>query len=291
MDSHIIVIGSTGRIGRAYTYHLQKNNLKFVGISKTDTQNEYNHIKIDFNAPSMKKVEEFVSNNKIQAIIHLATTNTLMDDSLEYHEKINVGSVKLFLEVIEKYKLGCPFIYTSTELVFNSKKEGHNENSPDFSPLGNYAKSKLVAEKEALKYKNSIVIRFGNVIGIENDFLSSALNILKQKKDYNAWGNVYNRFTYIDDIIYALDEAISYKGNQKIFHVACNDPPLSRYEFLKRVIELKYKNSDFLKYLNKTSATRKQLSVRPQYAVLNTKITEKELNFKPRSIFYYLSRQ
>ena len=157
--------------------------------------------------------------------------------------------------------------------------------------LGNYAKSKLMAEKEALKYENSFVVRFGNVIGIENDFLTSALNTLKEKRAYNAWDNVFNRFTYIEDILYVLDKILNYEGNQRIFHVACNDPPLSRYDFLKKVIEIKYGDTDLLKYLNKTSATREQLLTRPQYAVLNTKITEKELKFKPRSIFDCLSRQ
>lgn len=239
----------------------------------------------------MEEIREFVSNNRINAIIHLATTNTLMNDSLEYHEKINVDSVKLFLELINEYSLNCPFIYTSTELIFNSKKEGQDEDSQDYNPLGNYAKSKLMAEKEALTYKNSIILRFGNVIGIENDFLTTAISTIKEKKTYNAWDNIYNRFTYVRDIINVLDEIIKYTGKQKIFHIACNDPPLSRYEFLKRVIQSKYRNTYFLEYLNKTSATRDQILARPEYAVLNTKITEKELNFKSRSIFDCLSRQ
>lgn len=291
MDSYIILIGATGRIGREYSSHLIETNTKFIGLSKTDAIHNHNHVVIDFISPDTKELEKFISKNKIGAIIHLATTNTLMNDSLEYHEKINVGSVKLFLDLIRKHNLECPFIYTSTELVFNSKREGQDENSQDFNPLGNYAKSKLMAENEALNYENSIVIRFGNVVGIENDFLSSSLNTLKEKKAYNAWDNVYNRFTYIDDIIYVLDNVIHYKSKQKVFHVACNDPPLSRYDFLKKVIELEYENSDLLKYLNKTSATCEQLLARPQYAVLNTKITEKELEFKTRSIFDWLSRK
>lgn len=291
MDSYIIIVGATGRVGRRYASHLIEKNTEVVGVSRTESISSSPNIKIDFNLPDTKKIEEFASKNKIEAIVHLATTNTLMNDSLKYHEKINVGSVRLFLDLIKNYNLDCPFIYTSTELVFNSKKEGQDEDSQDSNPLGNYAKSKLMAEKEALAYENSFMVRFGNVIGIENDFLTSALNTLREKKVYNAWDNVYNRFTYIEDILYVLDKILNYGGNQRIFHVACNDPPLSRYEFLKKVIEIKYGDTDLLNYLNKTSATREQLLTRPQYAVLNTKITEKELNFKSRSIFDFLSRR
>jgi len=291
VDSYILVIGSTGRIGREYSLHLKKNNTQYIGISRAKSSSDSPYIKIDFDSPDIKNLEDFISKNKIKAIIHLATTNTLMNDSIEYHKKINVGSVKLFLDLIRKHNLRCPFIYTSTELVFNSKREGQEEYSQDFNPLGNYAKSKLMAENEALKYEKSFVVRFGNVIGIENDFLNSAIKILKEKKAYNAWDNVCNRFTCIKDIIYALDEITQYNGNQRVFHIACNDSPLSRYEFLKKAIEIKYGDAELLKYLNKTSATREQLLTRPQYAVLNTKITEKELNFKPRSIFDCLSRQ
>lgn len=293
MDSYIVVIGSTGRIAREYVSHLinKNKNDRFIGISKSSPINKYEHIKINFEEPDEKILQKLLQEHEIKSIFHLATTNTLIEDSLDYHEKINVGSVKLFLELIEEFNLNCPFVYTSTELVFNSKREGQDEESQDFNPIGNYAKSKLMAEREALKYDNSFVIRFGNVIGIENDFLSSALNTLKEKKTYNAWGNVYNRFTYIGDIIAVLDRIRSYKGKKRIFHVACNDPPLSRYEFIKKVIELKNENKELLKYLSKTSATIEQMSTRPQYAVLNTKITEKELNFKPRSIFDCLSIQ
>lgn len=290
MDGYIVIVGSTGRIGRKYAAHLKKNNTRYIGVSKSESPLDSFQLKIDFNYPDTKKLEELISKNKIDSIIHLATTNTLMDDSIEYHEKINIGSVKLFLDLIEKYKIKCPFIYTSTELVFNSKKEGHDEDSREYNPLGNYAKSKLLAEREALKYENSFVVRFGNVVGIENDFLTSAINILKEKKFYNAWDNVYNRFTYIEDIICALDQIRAYKGRERIFHIACNDPPISRYEFLRKVIELKYANTDLITRLNKTSATREQLLTRPQYAVLNTKITEKELKFKSRSIFDCLAR-
>lgn len=291
MDSYILIIGATGRIGREYVSHLMNKNAKFIGVSKSSPTNKYDHVKIDFNDPDEKRLEEFLQSHEIKAIFHLATTNTLMDDSLEYHEKINAGSVKLFLKLIKKYNLNCPFVYTSTELVFKSKKEGQDEDSQDYNPLGNYAKSKLMAEKEALTYKNSIILRFGNVIGIENDFLTTAISTIKEKKPYNAWDNIYNRFTYVSDIINVLDEIIKYTGKQKIFHIACNDPPLSRYEFLKRVIQSKYRNTYFLEYLNKTSASRDQILARPEYAVLNTKITEKELNFKSRSIFDCLSRQ
>jgi dTDP-4-dehydrorhamnose reductase len=291
VDGYIVVVGSTGRVGRRYCTHLRYYTPKFIGISRTESITGFPNIKIDFNSPDTKNLKEFISKNKIEAIIHLATTNTLMNDSLEYHKKINVGSVKLFLDLIKEYNLECPFIYTSTELVFDSKKIGQDEDSQDFKPLSNYAKSKLMAEKQVLKYENSFVVRFGNVIGIENDFLTSALNNLKEKKTYNAWDNVYNRFTYLDDISYALDKIAHYKGKEKIFHVACNDPPLSRYEFLRKVIKNKYESTDLLKYLNKISATREQLSIRPQYAVLNTKITEKELNLQPKSIFDCLSKQ
>jgi short-subunit dehydrogenase len=64
VDKYILVIGATGRIGRAYTSHLQKNNAKFVGVSKTGPQYRYNHSQNDFNDPDEEIRDLYQTTNK-----------------------------------------------------------------------------------------------------------------------------------------------------------------------------------------------------------------------------------
>lgn len=282
--SGIVVIGSTGRIGAKYCSHLLSQGKEILCISRSEKNICNKHIKIDFNNPDLDSLITYISNNSIGPIVHFATTNVLMREPLEYHEKINFGSVKMMLDLLDENNTDSRFVYTSTDLVFDSKKEGQDENSQNFNPKNYYAKSKLKAEKEVLKYENGYVVRFGNVIGIENDFLASVMNTIKEEKIYNAWGNVFNRYTFIEDILIVLDKLLTYGGNSRIFHVVCNDPPINRYDFIKKYLEITGK-TNLVKYVNKNNATEEQLSGRPQYSVLNCKITERELGFKSKSIF------
>lgn len=285
--SGIIVIGSTGRIGAKYCSHLRDQGKKIICISRSEKNICNKNIKIDFNNPEIDNLRTYISNNSIGPIIHFATTNVLMKESLEYHEKINLGSVKILLDLLDENNINTRFIYTSTDLVFDSKKEGQDETSQNFNPKNNYAKSKLKAEKEVLKHENGFVVRFGNVIGIENDFLTAVIHTIKEGKGYNAWGNVFNRYTFIKDILDVLDKLLTYDGNNRVFHVVCNDPPINRYDFIKEYLEITGK-TNLGKYVNKTNATEEQLSGRPQYSILNSKITERELGFKPKSVFDWL---
>ncbi len=228
--SGIVVIGSTGRIGTKYCSHLLSQGKEILCISRSEKNTSKEDIKIDFNNPDFDVLRNYISNNSIDSIVHFATTNVLMKEPLEYHEKINFGSVKILLDLLDENNTTSRFVYTSTDLVFDSKKEGQDENSQNFNPKNHYAKSKLKAEKEVLKHENGYVVRFGNVIGIENDFLSSVMNTIKEEKIYNAWGNVFNRYTFIEDILDVLDKLLTYNGNNRIFHVVCNDPPISRHD-------------------------------------------------------------
>tara|TARA_A100001035_G_C27744132_1_gene483105 strand:- start:28 stop:966 length:939 start_codon:yes stop_codon:yes gene_type:complete len=119
--------------------------------------------------------------------------------------KINLKAIKLILANI---KSNQRIIYTTTNSGYGIGLKGKfcDENTP-LSPISLYGQTKVDAEKEILKYKNSISLRLATVFGysyrMRTDLLVNnfVLRAIKEKKIELFEPNFRRNFIYIDDVV------------------------------------------------------------------------------------------
>jgi dTDP-4-dehydrorhamnose reductase len=283
-----IIIGATSKIAKEYITHLSGRNIESVLISRSGG----GHIKQDLTCSCLGNLKSFLKGINNSRIIYFAATNTSLKDlSIQDHCAVNSYPIPLILSLVKQKNI--QFIYISSDMVFGTENKPCDENTIPSCPWSNYAISKRKGEQATLEFPNGLVVRFGNVLGMKGDFLTGVVNSLRQDKNYCAWTNVKNRFTSIDDINLVLDGLGDYSGEQRIFHVASTNSPLSRYDISKKfALMCECKELLLPGSSEKIKGTKADLSDgRPEILALCTEITSKELKFKPSEIMVSLCRR
>ena len=101
-------------------------------------------------------VEERFQDEKPDAIIHCAaiSSNPYCQEHPELAQKTNVETTRFLSSLAGS----IPFIFISTDLVFDGKKGGYIESDPP-NPLSKYGETKVEAEAHVLKNKKHTIIR------------------------------------------------------------------------------------------------------------------------------------
>lgn len=157
--TNILLIGSGGNLGSGI---IKQNSLNLSSNIKLITPSSK---ELDIVNP--KNVMEYFTDNesKIQIVVNCAAIV-----NLEYCEKLPLLAKNCNHIGVQYLSYWCnyfkkPLIHISTAMVFGNTtdKPNYNDNpylKPNiFKPLSVYAKTKLEAEKEVLKYCNNVIIR------------------------------------------------------------------------------------------------------------------------------------
>ncbi len=257
----ILIIGASGFLGSKLFSKLKNkhkvvgtyNKHKVRGLLKLDTTNK-NALKRFFQKHDPDIVINTVGLNNIR----------VCENNKKLAKKINYTSAKNISQLCKNRKL----IYISTIYVFSGKKRNYSEKHIPH-PVNYYGKTHLMAEKESLKIKNSIVIRSDLLYGYNgknrnNSFLS---NIIKGKK-INLNNEQIKHPLFIDDAAYAIQLMIK-KDLSGIFHLAGPDKT-NKYQIGIRFEKLIRKKSVI------TPITQSQQKVpRPKNTTINTKKARK----------------
>ncbi len=167
---NILITGGCGYTGTVLTNYLSKlgNNITVIDTqwfgNKINKSKNVNIIKDDIRNISKLKIP------KIDSVIHLA--NIANDPSVDLNQTLSWEvNCLATLELIEKsIKLGAhQFIFASSGSVYGIKKEQKVTEDLDLVPISTYNKTKMVAEKILLNYKDKIkvhCIRPATVCGI-----------------------------------------------------------------------------------------------------------------------------
>ena len=166
------------------TYHKQKN---FVS-----TERHVQHEQLDLS--DKEAIQSLVEKINPAAIIHLAACSQPNFCELNQQESmaINVEATKLLCQEAEKREI--PFVFTSTDLVFDGLNAPYlEEDAP--SPINLYGHHKAMAEKLIAQiYPAAIIARMPLMYGMTPNkpgFMGAWLKQLGEGKTINAFTDEY----------------------------------------------------------------------------------------------------
>ncbi|MDO8604236.1 MAG: GDP-mannose 4,6-dehydratase [bacterium] len=184
-------------------------------------------------------------------VVHIAAkanARLSVKDPEEY-ETVNIHGTLNLLELSKDQKVK-KFIFTSSSSVYgNSAKSPFSELSSTDFPLAPYGSSKKAGEVLAHTYAHNfklpvVCLRLFNAYGERQRpdlvIYKWVENILKGKPiEMSGTGKRARDFTYVGDIVHAIELALSSKGSYEIFNIG-NSKPVT----LKKLLSLVEKALD-----------------------------------------------
>jgi len=228
----ILTFGSNGMIGK---------NLDF-GIRPLSS---------DVDITNLNSIENYITklSNKVSCIINLAALNLCdSENSIEKSINVNINGTTNLLQYAKK--LNIPFILLSTGAVFSSNNNSNaifNE-STETSPKCVYGYTKSCAEKIALLYKKSIVIRTGWVFGgtqkSHYKYVEHFINNFLTNTEIYANDNFYGSPTYVKDLIEKIKFIII--NNKYGIHHVVNSGIATEYDVALEIADLMEKDMNLI---------------------------------------------
>ena len=225
----VFVTGSNGFVGKELVKELKKRKIDFVEFSRKFGDDITNYEQIE------KKMKG------CDAVVHLAAIRN--NDSDEKIQKINIEATKNILKAAEKNKIK-KFVLMSSVAV-NGKIEAMIDETSPILGVGNYAQSKIEAEKLANEFANkfnSIILRAPFILGNDDYFkkivqmVSNGLPLFSRQKNF---GFLYVK-NLTDAVIFSLEKNLS-----GTFVVAQQDA-ISMKELYETIYEFFNKKIDFV---------------------------------------------
>lgn len=245
----VLILGSSGFIGRALLDYLVKKKVKVTGLSSIDldlTKSKYSNKLTKYFTP--------------QTTLIFASAITRQKGDTFESMKINIQMAKTVASAMES-KIIKKIVYLSTVDVYGFPRSKVNELTPP-DPKTYYAISKLTSEFILKKTAYSInipllILRLGGIYGPgqiniqygPNAFINS---ILEDKKVY-LWGNGEEKrdLVFISDLIKIIN-LLSLKKTSGI----CNIATGTTTSFLK-IVKLLQKGSEQIKIIKRVRTSPK----------------------------------
>lgn len=166
-------------------------------------------------------------------------------------------------------------IYISTDAVYDGIKGNFSED--EANPINHYAKTKLLGEKEALRYKNTMVARtnfFGWNIQDKLSLSEWVLHSLSSKKNIKGFRDVNFSAIYTFYLADMLEKVFENKLHG-IYNLGSSDS-MSKYDFAVRIAKTFKLDKDLIK---EVSVDESGLPVRRSKNMgMNVKKIEKAIN-------------
>lgn len=238
---NIFITGSNGFIGNHLKEYL--NNMYSEYNLFTPSSKELDLTNEDI-------VDNYISSNKIDIIIHLAnkggdrgTSN--MKNITEYNLRIFFNIVKHEKNVKKIISFGSGAEYSKHKPIIEVKEEEYS----NLQPLDEYGFYKSITSKYIEKSEKIVQLRiFGAYGEYENyryKFISNAIvkNLLKLPIIINK--NVYFDYIYINDLLKMIDWTIHNKTKEKIYNVT-RGTKIDLISLANLVNELSYFKSEII---------------------------------------------
>lgn len=256
----VMITGADGQVGQDFTKFLKSKNISCFSLSKGE-----------LDICDTSTFEKIIYENDINVVINCGAYNNVDNCEIETKKCYNINSyaVRDMVKICEKY--GVIFVTYSSDFVFDGKKTTPYTENDTPNPLSIYGKSKYMAEKFALNYRKSLVVRTSFVFSPEysNNFYGKISN-MKNDKIYLA-DDLISKPTYTKDLVDITWQLVE----KKLFGIYnyANDDKTSKYGFGSEIL----KDKEIIKC---NSSLFNPKARRPKYSVLDTNKIKKALNIK-----------
>jgi dTDP-4-dehydrorhamnose reductase len=288
----ILITGSNGLLGQKLVYQLVKeNNIDVVaaarGENRLQNKSDYTYISLDIT--SQKAIENLLSTNLPDCIIHCAAMTNVDACELdpEACKKNNVDAVAFFIQALEKLKTPTyhpHFIQVSTDFIFNGSRGPVTEEEIP-NPISIYGHSKYEAEKIVSASKiDSAILRTVLVYGITEGMSRSNIvlwvkNNLERGKEIKVVTDQFRTPTLAEDLAAGCILAMQ-KRATGIYNISGKD--------FMSINTIAHKVATFFKLDNhlikeSLSETIQQPAKRPPITGFILEKAMKELGYRPHS--------
>lgn len=240
----ILILGCNGMLGLALQTQLEKK-CELIGIDKV-LNNKTNLKFYQLDLLKFTEVVQIVLEEKPDVIINVAAiVNLNICEENKEIAKLLHYKLSEKISLISK-KLGCKYVYISTDSVFDGNSGGYTEESLT-NPLNYYAKSKLEGEEIIRNILENYIIIRTNIYGYsenQNSLLKWAYNSLKENSEIVGYTNVTFNPVSVTQLAEIIEKLLkeNYKGTVNIG----SNKVISKFEFIE--IIAKYLNKEkFLK--------------------------------------------
>ena len=225
----VLVTGVAGQLGFDVVNELAKRGTNVVG---TDMRGEDElsrgaawdrYVRLDLT--DRDAVHRALSAIVPDAVVHCAgwTDVDRAEDpaNREKVRKVNVDGTGFLVD--EAKKLGCKFVYISTDYVFGG--EGIEPKKPedhDFSPLNYYGETKLAGERLVSQLDKFFIVRIAWAFGLNGkNFIRTMLNLAKTRDEVRVVSDQIGTPTYTADLAVLLSDMI--EGDRYGIYHATNE--------------------------------------------------------------------
>lgn len=214
----ILVTGVAGQLGYDVINELHQRGIVAFGAdikNESELINEANWEKYyQLDITDKKQVCSLIDAIKFDAIIHCAAWTNVDGAELEENKplvkKINVDGTDNLVKAAKK--IGCKFIYISTDYVFNGKgSRPWKPDDKDYAPLNYYGQTKLEGELSVSSQLDKyFIVRIAWVFGLNGkNFIKTMLSLAdKGYKELRVVDDQIGTPTYTYDLARLLVDMI-----------------------------------------------------------------------------------
>lgn len=237
MSSSILLLGSTGMLGKDIGSLMKNTGVFFNSVSRSDVSSEegMKHFKGDL---TTRGFLDYVLNDVKPDIVINCAANVSVDgceDEREYTRALHQGVTA----TIGKYigDSARRFIHVSTDSVFDGEL-GHYSEIDEENPLNFYSESKLKAEKAVWSVRNGLVLRT-NIYGYHTQSGQSslgewAISNLSKGNTIKGFTDVFFNPIYTGELAFVIVKCLMECSFSGVLNLGSNQK-ISKYEFLTRV--------------------------------------------------------
>jgi nucleoside-diphosphate-sugar epimerase len=230
MNKKILITGGGGYVGTLLVQELLKKNYK---ITVVDTFWFGNYLLKNKNLKILKKNILNLNNSdfkKIDCVIHLASiaNDNAADIDQKFAWETSCLGTKIICDLAKRNNIK-KFIYASSGSVYGIKKEKQVTENLSCEPVSVYNKSKMVAERIVLSYKENfqtIIVRPSTLYGYSPRMrLDLTINILcyhafKFNKVTIFGGKQWRPYLHIKDMINFYLHCLKQKNMKGIYNIS-----------------------------------------------------------------------
>lgn len=250
-----LITGVSGQLGFDIKRELLAQNVKEENILALT------HEEMDIT--NRETVMNVIVNYKPDVIFHCAAYTAVdkAEENQELAELVNVVGTKNIVDA--SLKIGAKLLYTSTDYVFDGKKEGLYTENDLVNPQNIYGKTKYLGEEEVKRNPKHFITRISWVFGENgNNFVKTMLKLADKYQELNVVDDQVGSPTYTVDLAKLLVN-MAEKDSYGIYHITnegfCTWAEFAEYIFKiteKKVKVNKVTTEEYLKITGTKQATR-----------------------------------